>query len=212
MPGQYSTRCGRRPCLGEAEPEAAPGRLFLCARCQAMVLICSCCDRGQIYCAGGCAQDARHQAQRAASQRYQASRRGRMNHAARTSRWRARQKNVTHQGSPPRPSDDGVSVDTAVAASKSSAASASDVAMGSQDHGPPFWCCHWCGRRCLPFVRTGNAIRPRWALRDIKGTRLKLTPVDPNDMRTLIDMGYVEEINDEPVVTAAGLQQIEIGD
>ena len=155
MPGQYSTRCGRRPCLGEAEPEAAPGRLFLCARCQAMVLICSCCDRGQIYCAGGCAQDARHQAQRAASQRYQASRRGRMNHAARTSRWRARQKNVTHRGSPPQPSDDGVSVDTAVAASKPSAASASDVAMGSQDHGPPFWCCHWCGRRCPPFVRTG---------------------------------------------------------
>jgi hypothetical protein len=48
--------------------------------------------------------------------------------------------------------------------------------------------------------------------RDIKGKRLKLTPVDPNDMHTLIDMGYVEMINDEPVVTAAGLQQIEIGD
>ena len=57
-----------------------------------------------------------------------------------------------------------------------------------------------------------NAIRLRWALRDIKGKRLKLTPVDPNDMRTLIDMGYVEMINDEPVVTATGLQQMEIGD
>jgi hypothetical protein len=57
-----------------------------------------------------------------------------------------------------------------------------------------------------------NAIRLRWALRDIKGKRLKLTPVDPNDMRTLIDMGYVEMINDEPVVTATGLEQMEIGD
>lgn len=50
------------------------------------------------------------------------------------------------------------------------------------------------------------------ALRDIKGKRLKLTPVDPNDIRTLINMGYVEMKNDEPVVTDAGLQQIEIGD
>jgi hypothetical protein len=42
-----------------------------------------------------------------------------------------------------------------------------------------------------------NAIRLRWALPDIKGKRLKLTPVDPN-MRTLIDMGYVEMIDDVP--------------
>jgi hypothetical protein len=39
---------------------------------------------------------------------------------------------------------------------------------------------------------------------DIKGKRLKLTPVDPNDMRALIDMGYVEIQNDAPVVTSAG--------
>jgi hypothetical protein len=31
--------------------------------------ICSCCDRGQIYCAGGCAQEARYHAQRAAGRR-----------------------------------------------------------------------------------------------------------------------------------------------
>jgi hypothetical protein len=53
-----------------------------------------------------------------------------------------------------------------------------------------------------------NAIRLRWALRDIRGQRLKLSPVDPNDLRILIDMGYVEMIDDEPVVTGAGLQQI----
>jgi hypothetical protein len=43
-----------------------------------------------------------------------------------------------------------------------------------------------------------NAIRLRWALRDIKGKRLKLTPVDPSDIRVLIDMDYVEMINNEP--------------
>jgi hypothetical protein len=161
MPGQYSTRCGRRPCLGEAEPEAIPGRLFLCARCRAQVLVCPCCDRGQTYCAGGCAQEARHQAQRAASRRYQATRRGRVNHAARSGRWRARQKNVTHQGSPPQPPDDLVLVGTAAAASKPPAASRSDVAMRLRDHRPLFWGCHWCGRRCPPFVRTGFLRRRR---------------------------------------------------
>jgi hypothetical protein len=64
----------------------------------------------------------------------------------------------------------------------------------------------------LASLGLDNAIRLRWALRDIKGKRLKLTPVSPNDIRTLIDMGYVEIISDEPVVTATGLQQIETGD
>jgi hypothetical protein len=42
--------------------------------------------------------------------------------------------------------------------------------------------------------------------------RLKLSPVGPNDLRTLIDLGYVEMKNDDPVVTNAGLQEMEIGD
>jgi hypothetical protein len=67
-------------------------------------------------------------------------------------------------------------------------------------------------KKGLASLGLDNAIRLRWALRDIKGKRLKLTPVSPNDIRTLIDMGYVEMKNDEPVVTDAGLQQIEIGD
>ena len=64
MPGQYSTHCGRRPCAGRREPVEAPARLFVCVGCQVQVLICRCCDRGQIYCASGCAQEARHHAQR----------------------------------------------------------------------------------------------------------------------------------------------------
>ena len=67
-------------------------------------------------------------------------------------------------------------------------------------------------KKGLASLGLDNAIRLRWALRDIKGKRLKLSPVDPNDLRTLIDMGYVEMKADQPVVTDAGLQEIEIGD
>jgi hypothetical protein len=67
-------------------------------------------------------------------------------------------------------------------------------------------------KKGLASLGLDNAIRLRWALRDVKGKRLKLTPVDPNDLRTLIDMGYVEIQNDVPVLTSAGLEEMEIGD
>jgi hypothetical protein len=67
-------------------------------------------------------------------------------------------------------------------------------------------------KKGLASLGLDNAIRLRWALRDIRGKRLKPTPVDPNDLRTLVDMGYVEIVDGNPVVTAAGLQQMEIGD
>lgn len=67
-------------------------------------------------------------------------------------------------------------------------------------------------KKGLASLGLDNAIRLRWALRDIKGNRLKFSPVDPNDLRILIDMGYVEMKNDIPVVTPAGLDQMEIGD
>jgi hypothetical protein len=40
----------------------------------------------------------------------------------------------------------------------------------------------------LASLGLDNAIRLRWALRDIKAKRLKFSPVNPNDLRTLIDM------------------------
>ena len=67
----------------------AAARLFVCLRCRAQVLVCSHCDRGQIYCAGTCAQEARQHARQAAGKRYQATYRGRLNHAARAGRYRA---------------------------------------------------------------------------------------------------------------------------
>jgi hypothetical protein len=52
-------------------------RSFLCGRCRSQVLVCRECDRGQIYCIGTCAQEARRDKQREARRRYQATPRGR---------------------------------------------------------------------------------------------------------------------------------------
>jgi hypothetical protein len=101
--------------------------------CARAAKLSSRCDRGQIYCAQGCAQTARHDAQRAAGRRHQASRRGRVNHAARAGRYRARQNNVTHQGSPPHRSDDLVMASTVERASKPSSDSR-EVARPSPGH------------------------------------------------------------------------------
>jgi len=161
MPGHYSKHFGRRPCISEPAQSAAPARLFLCVRCRTQVLICSCCDRGQIYCAGGCAQEARYHSQRAAGRRYQTSRRGRQAHAVRARRWRTRQKNVTHQGSPPQPPDDVVSVDAETTASQPAAVSLRGVATRSRGQGPGLSRCHWCGCRCPPRVRLGFLPRRR---------------------------------------------------
>ena len=54
-----------------------------------------------------------------------------------------------------------------------------------------------------------RAIGLRWALRDILSNRLKLTPVRSDDMRTLIELGFVEMRDDAPVVTQEGLAALE---
>jgi hypothetical protein len=60
----------RKPVLrtadGDSHDQGTPARLFLCRGCQVELLICSHCDRGQIYCAESCAQKARRQSQREA--------------------------------------------------------------------------------------------------------------------------------------------------
>jgi len=77
----------RRSCeAGRADPVS--GRLFLCAGCRQQVIVCSCCDRGQRYCAGDCARQARRRSVQQAGRHYQASRRGRHMHAPRMGRWR----------------------------------------------------------------------------------------------------------------------------
>ena len=57
-----------------------------------------------------------------------------------------------------------------------------------------------------PFARFGleRAIALRWALRDIKAKRLKLSPVSEGDVAILIDLGLAEMRDDVPVLTQAG--------
>jgi hypothetical protein len=147
MPSQYPGNRGVRPpevCRSD-HGDRASARLFVCVGCRASAVICSCCDRGQIYCAGECARRARRGTQRAAGRRYQTSRRGRLAHAVRERRYRAHRKNVTHQGSPP-PARDDLLV-------PGSLTIASDVTTSGEQPRRSAWHCHWCGRRCPDLVR-----------------------------------------------------------
>ena len=168
-----------------------PARRFLCARCRTPALVCSRCDRGQIYCATGCAAVARLQSQRDAGRRYQCSRPGRFMHAARTQRWRERQallvvplagsemarpQSVTHQGSPA-PASDAVllAVPTHVAAAAVPAAPAppaqpcaTNTTTGSASSPAATlpltlsaWRCHWCQAPCARSVRLDFLRRSR---------------------------------------------------
>jgi hypothetical protein len=49
-----------------------------------------------------------------------------------------------------------------------------------------------------------TAIRLRWALRDIKASRTKLSPVNPCDLKILIEASLVEMRDDVPALTSEG--------
>jgi hypothetical protein len=61
----------------------------------------------------------------------------------------------------------------------------------------------------LAGLNLETAIHLRWVLRDIKAKRMKLSPVNPDDLRTVIEMGLVEMRNDEPVLTNEGHRAID---
>jgi hypothetical protein len=67
-------------------------RLYQCLRCHTPVVICHRCDRGQRYCAKGCCKKARIASQKRARKKYQTTRAGRFNNAARQQRFRTRHK------------------------------------------------------------------------------------------------------------------------
>jgi hypothetical protein len=66
-------------------------------------------------------------------------------------------------------------------------------------------------KRGLKGYGLNNAIRLRWVLRDINGKRLKWSPPNPNDLRLLIEMGFVEMQDGVPILTVKGLGEIESG-
>lgn len=79
-------------------------RLYQCVSCHKQCLICSECDRGNIYCLDGCADIARRKSCRAANQRYQNTSRAKTLHAARQKRYRNNLKQkVTDHGSNKQP-------------------------------------------------------------------------------------------------------------
>jgi hypothetical protein len=55
-----------------------------------------------------------------------------------------------------------------------------------------------------------KAIHLRWTLRDIKAGRTKLSPINPDDLDTLIEMGLVEMRKEVPVLTVEGERAISI--
>ena len=140
MQAQYRTEESVRPLRLGCVSSDQTGRLFLCARCRAQVLICSHCDRGHRYCAEGCSWQARRQSQREAGRRYERTRDGRFARAERNRRYRKRIKIETHQGSP-RHRSDGVVVMTSTVVVRQS------PALGANRR------CHWCGRLCPDAVR-----------------------------------------------------------
>jgi len=120
-------------------------RLFNCARCRCQVVICSHCDRGNIYCGKRCAQAARCQSRREAGRRYQQTRQGRFAHAERQRRYRRRRRaKVTHQGSPPGIADETLPTESEPSARRS------DFLIADPGEGIR---CHLCGRVCSGFVR-----------------------------------------------------------
>ena len=177
MQGHHRTREGLRPqhqptaapaggdCHNQAD--GAPARLFLCQGCRLQVLICSHCDRGHIYCVEDCAREACRRSQRDAGRRYQTSRRGRLNHAARSRRHRVRKNNVTHQGSPPAQSDGLLIEDQAVAVTEQ---------LSRDRASRPRWHCHRCGRRCPQLVRRDFLQRCRGPWNDRGGHRRDHSP------------------------------------
>jgi hypothetical protein len=62
-----------------------------------------------------------------------------------------------------------------------------------------------------PFAHLGleKGIALRWALRDIRARRLKLSPVSEADLAVLIDLGLIEMRDDVPVLTQAGSDALE---
>ena len=150
MQGEYPANGGvrlRRICDdGQADPVSA--RLFLCGRCRRQVIICRCCDRGQVYCAEACSGQARRQSLRDAGRRYERTLHGRQKRAERSRRHRKRQREkVTHQGSPPAPAGD-LLPGVAMAIPRDDASPAAPARPV-----PPQ--CHWCGCSCLPQFRQG---------------------------------------------------------
>jgi hypothetical protein len=122
-------------------PMEASARLFNCTYCSRQAIICSCCDRGNIYCCHECSQLARIKSLHEAGQRYQNSLKGRHKHADRQKLYRLRLINkVTHHTSPILPNGD--LLHEPCKQEKRLIQPATKIVH-----------CHFCGSHCSPFLR-----------------------------------------------------------
>ena len=133
-------------------------RRFLCAACRVAVYICTHCDRGQRYCAAGCARAARCQSQREADRRYERSLRGRLKHAERSRRYRMRCKSVTDQGSLVAAEYDVLSTSATIdAIATDSIGETTPLLVTESPHqeraSEKLLQCSFCRRWCPPWVR-----------------------------------------------------------
>jgi hypothetical protein len=118
-------------------------RLYHCVRCHAQVIICHRCDRGHRYCTNGCSEMARRGSLSRASKKYQQSRIGRFNNAARQKRFRQQKKQqVTHQSSQT------ISLNAVLKPQNKTLKSATYPKKHTN-----IVCCHHCGEVCSPFLR-----------------------------------------------------------
>ena len=126
-------------------------RVFACARCKSQVLICSSCDRGNIYCSPECSKARRQKTFRDASKRYQASAQGARNHAKRQRHYRERSQKVTHQGS----SKQKITAKSSRLGGIKRFFASSLRARKSESTKAEVESCHFCGRTVGSFVRLG---------------------------------------------------------
>jgi uncharacterized lipoprotein YehR (DUF1307 family) len=115
-------------------------RFVICTGCYHQFIICSYCDRGNIYCGANCSSLARKKFQKDAGKRYQASLNGKLHHAARQSRYRARKNKVTHHTSKQQSSYVSLSVKTN-----------NQTLLFTQVLAENYCC--FCGKPCLELVR-----------------------------------------------------------
>ena len=170
-----------------------PARLFLCAGCRVQVVLCSHCDRGNRYCSRTCWRQTHDLARREAACRYQRSRGGRLRHAARSQRWRWRQRTVlraaegagaditghadadaahkvTHQGSPP-----GVAAAPLAACTLDIASTTADPSADALA-APTGRRCYRCAAVQPDWLRQGFLRRGRQAVRPPTGWRHDHSP------------------------------------
>jgi hypothetical protein len=61
----------------------------------------------------------------------------------------------------------------------------------------------------LAGLSLDRAIHLRWVLRDVRAKRTNPSPISPDDFTTLIEMGLVELLDDEPTLTNEGHRAID---